>query len=519
MNEENSVSRRRFITGSLVAAGGALIGASSRAADAVGSAAMDVDALRKACQGTVAVASDANFGELLHGDLWNRLIPDRAPQVIVRVNDEQDVMAAILFARANQLKVVVRGGGHNWCQPTLRNGGVLIDLINLNKVISIDPVARKAVVQPIISNRDAQKALNAQGMAFPSGHCPQVKLSGYLLGGGMSWNPGGWGHGSGSVEAVELVTAEGKLITASKDENPDYFWAARGAGTGFFGVVTKYHLKLYPLPKAMHWCNYTYAMEDAAAVAAWLGEVAKILASSVELSLFLLTAPPELQYLTTASGGKVCLVSATSFAETAEQAKAELALLDSCPLFGKKLAWTPPAPVTFEQLFDASGAVWPEGLRARAESVFYQAKVDDVVRAVSEHFTKAPSPITVLLFAVMTGPNLPPDPNESAFSMSAPILGGPWTQWKTAGEDAANSAWHDVCVARLKPFVSGYYIGESDTVSAPSAATLAFSVDNWKRLADLRDKYDPDGMFFGYFDGLRNPKAAEARTTKTISMG
>lgn len=181
----------------------------------------------------VAAAGDANFTDLLHATLWNRLIPDRAPQVIVRVNDEQDIIAAILFARANKLKVVVRGGGHSWCQPTLRNGGMLIDLSNLNKVISIDPEARKAVLQPIISNRDVQQALNPLGMAYPSGHCPQVKLSGYLLGGGMSWNQGVRGHGCEGVEAIELVTSEGKLITASKTENQEYFWAARGAGSGF----------------------------------------------------------------------------------------------------------------------------------------------------------------------------------------------------------------------------------------------------------------------------------------------
>ena len=105
------------------------------------------------------------------------------------------------------------------------------------------------MVQPIISNRDIQRVLNAKGLAYPSGHCPQVKLSGYLLGGGMSWNQGVWGYGNESLEAVELVTAEGKLITASESDNADYFWAARGAGYGFFGVATRYHLKLYPLPK------------------------------------------------------------------------------------------------------------------------------------------------------------------------------------------------------------------------------------------------------------------------------
>ena len=85
---------------------------------------MDVDALKSACKGVVAAQGDANFAELIHGNLWNRLIPNRAPQIAVRVKDEQDVIAAIRFARENKLKVVVRGGGHNWCQPTLRNGGM-----------------------------------------------------------------------------------------------------------------------------------------------------------------------------------------------------------------------------------------------------------------------------------------------------------------------------------------------------------------------------------------------------------
>src|ERR1041384_4335692 len=115
---------------------------------------MDLEALKKTCKGVVAAQSDANFTELIHGNLWNRLIPRRAPQVVVRVKDEQDVIAAVQFARDNKLKVVVRGGGHNWCQPTLRNGGLLIDLSELNKVISIDVAARRGVGPRVITNRE-----------------------------------------------------------------------------------------------------------------------------------------------------------------------------------------------------------------------------------------------------------------------------------------------------------------------------------------------------------------------------
>src|SRR6476660_687071 len=304
MPRKNSVSRRGFVKGTATAAGGLLLGRTGRAENPKGTP-MDIEALKKACKGVVAAQGDASFTELIHGNLWNRLIPRRAPQIVIRVKDEQDVIAAIHFARENKWKVVVRGGGHNWCQPTLRNSGLLIDLSELNKVISIDVQGRKAVVQPIISNRDIQKVLNAKGLAYPSGHCPQVKLSGYLLGGGMSWNQGVWGSGAESVEAIELVTADGKLITASKDENAEYFWAARGSGSGFFGVVTRYHLKLYPLPAAIPGSTYFYSIDAAAEVGGWLGENASAFSPAVELSLWLIEAPADLKDKTVAQGGKV----------------------------------------------------------------------------------------------------------------------------------------------------------------------------------------------------------------------
>ena len=266
-------------------------------------------------KGAVLSSSDPGFAAAAFGELWNKLQPTRHPQVIAQVHDEQDVAAAVRFARANKLKVGVRGGGHNWCSPSLRNGGLLIDLTNLTKILSIDSSARKAVLQPIVSNREIQAALNPHGLSFPSGHCSTVKLSGYLLSGGMSWNHGVWGPGVGSVEAIELVSANGDTLTASATENADYFWAARGAGPGFFGVTIRYHLKLYPLPRAITASVYSYPYEHIVELAHWLDRLAPELPSSVELSLWALHAPPELAEKTRASNGKVALVTATMFAD------------------------------------------------------------------------------------------------------------------------------------------------------------------------------------------------------------
>lgn len=505
--DTNGVSRRRFLAKSIAISGTLLAGASGAyakqyLAKGPGVAPADLLALQKSIQGKVAQPGNPDFDKFAYGELWNKLVPKRAPQVIVRVANEQDVVEAVKFAKANKLKVVVRGGGHNWCSPSLRNGGMMIDLTDLNKVISIDPVARKAVVQPIISNREIQAYLKPHGMAYPSGHCPPVKLSGYLLSGGMSWNQGVWGPGIGSVEAIELVTPNGELITADKDQNTDYYWAARGSGPGFFGVAVRYHLKLYPLPKYITANSYSYHIGEAAPIAEWLGKTADKLPSNVELSLFLLAAPPELAEKCKADGGKICMVTATVFADSEEEAKSAVKLLEECPMMDKCLAKTQNEHVDFEKLFDMSGALWPAERRNQVEAIFSDSKPAELFAAIKDHYVSVPSPETLIMFAFFTGPNIPAPLPDAAFSMSAHLYGGPWTIWKEQTEDEANGKWHRQCLQLLKPFVVGHYVSESDTVTYPEHVKGAFSPRNYQRIEELRKKHDPDGVFFAFSDGF-----------------
>jgi len=461
---------------------------------------MDIDSLRAACKGTVVAAGDVHFLDAAHGGLWNRLVPDRLPDIIVKVADEDDVVAAVRFGRANGLKVAVRGGGHNWAQTTLRHGGMLIDLQNLTKVIAIDVDARRAVIQPIVSNRDIQKALNPLGLAFPTGHCPQVKASGYFLSGGMAWNPTVWGSGAESLEAIELVTAAGELIRASETENADYFWAARGAGPGFFGIVTRYFLKLYPLPKAIHGSVAYYRLDDAPAIGAWLGAAAPAIAPSVELSQFIVQAPAELRAAASADNGWICMVTGSAFEDTPEAARAALRPLEEGPI--APIASSFATPTTFEQLFDASGALWPEGLRSRVEASFSDHSPGEMMEAVLPLVRSAPSTLSVFLFTIFCGPNVPAPQKDMALSMHSKVYGGPWTMWRDAKDDAANADWHRAMTETLRPFNLGYYVGESNTVERPATAVEAFLPAKWQRLSELRDRYDPDRLFFDYFEGL-----------------
>ncbi len=461
---------------------------------------MNIDSLKDTCKGTVITAGDPNFLEAIRGNLWNRLIPDRAPEIVVKAADEDDIIAAVRFARANKRKVAVRGGGHNWCQPTLRNGGLLIDIQAFTKVVSIDVENRKAIIQPIISNRDVQKTLNPLGLAFPTGHCPQVKASGYFLSGGMAWNPMVWGSGAESLEAIELVTAQGQLIKASETENPDYFWAARGSGAGFFGIVTKYYLKLYPLPQAIHGSTYFYSLEDAPTVGTWLGETAPKISPSVELSQFIVQAPPELREKTAARKGWLCMVTGVAFEDTPEAAKAALQPLEEIPI--EPLSSSFATPFNFEQLFDASGALWPEGVRSRVEATFSNRNPGEMIQAILPLLPKAPSPTTVFLFTIFCGPDVPAPQKDMAFSMHSRVYGGPWTMWRDAKDDQVNNDWHQELIKTLRPYNLGYYISESNTIERPANVVEAFTPEKWQRLCDLRDKYDPDRVFFDYFDGF-----------------
>ena len=161
-------------------------------------------------------------------------------------------------------------------------------------LVDIDPEARVATVQPIVSNRELARQLAIHDLAFPVGHCSTVPLSGFILGGGFGWNAGNWGVSCWSLLSLDVVTAEGRLITASDTENPDLLWAARGAGPGFFGIATRYRLKLYPLPKAITTSTLVYPMEKLSEVVRWATEAVKTFPIKVEFILLFAHAPDAL---------------------------------------------------------------------------------------------------------------------------------------------------------------------------------------------------------------------------------
>jgi FAD/FMN-containing dehydrogenase len=460
---------------------------------------MDVKELQSCIEGKVTTGTDPGYENLRRELIWNQLTPARYPQLIVQVATEHDVIEAVRFARANRMKIAVRGGGHSWVGFSLRDGSVLIDLGRLDQVV-IDCEARTAAIRPVVTGRVLNRQLAAHGLAFPVGHCPTVPLSGFLLNGGLGWNFNGWGPACFSVEAANVVTADGRLVVANQEHHADLLWAIRGAGPGFFAIVTQYALKLYPVPRAITTSNYYYPLQRLEEVGAWAASIVRRLPREVELAIFCAPAPPALAEQCRSSNGFVGILSATAFLDTRSEATAILGLLESCPVLPECLQKEVNQPTPLDALLDMGGMLWPERHRYLADTFWSDSPPAQQLATVRDYFLQAPSPqsLAVCVFSTGAAGGAAPLP-DATFSLTAETLLLCYAIWERPEEDAANAAWHRETIAALDPFAVGHYVGESDIVAAPARAARSFATANWQRLQSLRRQYDPEGLFHDHF--------------------
>src|SRR6187431_3362527 len=201
---------------------------------------IDVDSFVASLSGTVIRPDDADYDDARH--IHNTLI-DRKPSLIVRAADAADVARSVVFAKDNGLELAVRAGGHSNHSAT--DGGLVIDLSAM-KGLHIDPDRRLAWTQPGLTAGEYTAAAAAHGLATPFGDTGSVGLAGLTLGGGIGWLVRKYGLAIDALVSVEIVTADGRILIASANENPDLFWAVRGGG-GNFGVVTRFQFRLYPV--------------------------------------------------------------------------------------------------------------------------------------------------------------------------------------------------------------------------------------------------------------------------------
>jgi FAD/FMN-containing dehydrogenase len=325
--------------------------------------------------------------------------------------------------------------------------------------------------------------LAPHGLAFPSCHEPAVRLSGFLLNGGLGNNYRAWGPSCASVEAIEVVDARGESIRADRNHNAELFWAARGAGPGFFGVVTRFHLKVFPLPRAILESTLNYRIEDLDKVAAWLPQLARSVPANVDWLLY--------------GSTRRLRILATAFADTVSDGRKALEAFEAEPAGLSALSKNLYRETSVESNFGRADAPDPEGPRYLGEELWSNTSPQELLFSLRDGILAAPSGSSAVMLWCSNREGWPQQP-DMAFSRSGSTLVGVYGIWRDAAQDAANQAWVRTTFASVDPLKVGYYVGETDLTVAPDRAKQCFSPSAWDKLIRLKRKYDPDDMFFSY---------------------
>jgi hypothetical protein len=445
-------------------------------------------------KGRIVLRTDPDYAQWWSSMSWYLFKPKRYPDLIVRAKSDQDIVAALAHARENNLRVTVRSGGHNPARAVLREGGMLLDLSRLRRV-EIDAVARTAWVEPGIHGENLVAKLVEHKLDFPVAHTGIVPIGGYIMGGGLGWDMPERGIACRSILAAEVITANGRKVIASADENSDLWWAIRGCGPGFFGVVTRYKLQLFPLYRMMTKSKYLFALDELPQVCKTLEKVCAEKKDQLEILAVVGRFYPPVK--PPAERDLVCAVSVFAFANSEGDVRSLMAPWTDGGLPAKSLMKQENRVLDYEQMFSGQETDFSSPNRTAVENIW----TDDVAQGLQALAQKMVD-------------NPPPSPRSFALSAwgfsntredSASCVSTPaehYLSWYLMAEEEAhiplNRQWMDEAVTLLRPVTRGRYINEIDPLHYPQHVAECFSHESWNRLAKLRKQYDPDGLFFSW---------------------
>lgn len=433
---------------------------------------------------------EAGFEDARVDRIFNRRLTDRQPAAVVRPETESDVVAAVRLARDRGWQVAVRSGGHSWAQWSVREDALVIDLGGLQE-LEYDESTGVVTASPAVrGGNDLAPYLEARGRFFVGGHCPTVGIGGFLLQGGQGWNARGWGWAAEYVVAVDVVTADGELVRADAEQNADLYWAARGAGPGFPGVVTRFHLRTRPLPRHVAQTVQAYALDDFDEVMTWLHETHASVADCVEIVALTKTDP-------TIAAEPVLLVTGVALVDDQAAADAALAPFRSSPALDRALLVLDAVPTTIDEQRKRQLEDNPEGHRWAVDNAWLSGSAAEVVPAMRRAYTTLPNDKAFTIWFSMAPLRQLPD---MAFSVQSEIYLASYVVWEEPADDDANEAWLAGAMADLEPVTVGQYLGDSDLSRRPHRF---LSEDAWARLQQVYADRDPDRLFVGYLTAPR----------------
>ncbi len=422
--------------------------------------------------------------------LFNARYPSRLPAAVLEAVSDADVVAGVRLAREQGWKVAVRSGGHAWAGWSVRDDSLLIDMAGLRDM-TVDLNSMTATARPAIrGGQEFGPFLRRYGLVFPGGHCSTVGLGGYLLQGGQGWNSRQWGWGCENVVAVDVVTADGELVHADERHHADLLWAARGAGPALFGVVTRFYLRVHRMPEAFTHTTYAFPIECFDELIAWAHEVLPTLDVRVEpVIVGTRIPPPDIDV----GGEPLLIMHATGMFDTAEESRTLMAPLETCPVLDRALSRVFAEPTAFEDENAIMDAQNPPGMRYSADCAWTDASAAELSPILGEIYRSLP---TRESFVIWYGwaPTRPL--TDMAFSMEGNVYVAAYTIWQHERDDAAMQSWVTSRFRALEPVSKGSYLGDADLTRRSSKF---MSDANFARLQALRDVYDPDRLFFDFY--------------------
>jgi FAD/FMN-containing dehydrogenase len=421
--------------------------------------------------------------------VWNGLI-DRHPAAIARCADTADVVQAVRIARERHPTVSIRGGGHQVAGSAVCNEGLVIDLSAMRGV-QVDPGTGRVRAQGGVTWGELDRETQVFGLATTGGEVSTTGIAGFTLGGGLGVLMRAYGLACDNLRSIQIVTADGTVRTASRHENADLFWAARGGGRGL-GVVTSFEFDLHPLGPEVATAQVLYPFEDAASVVRAFRDAALESLDEVAPELLLWSVPADPEIPQELHGSRVVFVGAVH-AGLAGEAEATLAPLRSLG--------TPLLDMSglFPYVAVQSGAdeTFPAGGRYYMKSHFLDELTDKGIDTMLECYARRPTPETLVAIRTLGGAVARVGDKESAFAhRSARFNLSIDATWVDPAMDEVAIGWARSTWEEMRAFSNGgVYLNFSGLDDEAEHLRGAVQGPNQLRLAEIRHEYDPQGVF------------------------
>ena len=439
-------------------------------------------------RGEVLLPGDRDYDDVRR--LWNGMI-DKRPALIVRCLGSADVIDAVNFGRDNNLDIAIRGGGHNVAGNAVCDDGLMIDL-SLMRSVQVDPENKTAWVQGGCKLGDVDRETQLHGLAVPAGVVSHTGVAGLTLGGGTGWLSGKHGLTVDHLLEVEIVTAKGELLRASKSEHPDLFWALTGGG-GNFGVATAFKFNLLEIGPMMMRAAVLYPAADAEEVLARWRELLPGLPDEVT-TLAILWAIPDVDMFPEQYRGQPVLAihgvysGAVDVGESAVQALRELgtSLIDVSG---------PVAYTDLQQQFDPF--VPMHDCQYYWKSIEIDELSDEVIKQIVTNGESRP-PRSLIVIQNMKGQYSRVDASATAYGdRSIPFLLELNATWTDPAENEENIKWTRDFWELMRAYSStgGVYLNHPGFGEEGEELVKASYGRNYARLARIKADYDPENLF------------------------